>query len=122
MEKKIRFIEDKIKTIESLCTDNCINKSTVIEPLKYAIENLIINYRELEIRASELNGLADVAIRDYIPKSKIKEQILKPMKEEHNKAITGFMKRDIPYCLEDGGIAQELGYFIGKIEELLEDK
>ncbi len=59
---------------------------------------------------------------EFIPKSKIKEQILNPMKEEHDKAITGFMKRDIPQCLEDGGIAQVLGCFIGKIEELMEDK
>ena len=44
------------------------------------------------------------------------------MKEEHDKAIKGFIKRDIPQCIEDGGIAQELGYFIGKIEELLEKR
>ena len=58
----------------------------------------------------------------YIHISKIKEQILNPMKEEYDKAITDFMKRDIPQCIEDGGIAQVLGYFIGRIEEFMEDK
>jgi hypothetical protein len=73
---------------------------------------------EEDLTTVYLSGIYDE--RDRWRK-KIKEQLLKPMKEEHDKAITGFMKRDIPYCIEDGGIAQELGYFIGKIEELLEE-
>lgn len=59
---------------------------------------------------------------ECIPVSLVEEKILNPMKEEHDKAINGFIKRDIPQCIEDGGIAQELGYFIGKIEELLEKR
>lgn len=61
-------------------------------------------------------------IDNSIPVSLVEEKILNPMKEEHDKAINGFIKRDIPQCIEDGGIAQELGYFIGKIEELLEKR
>ena len=57
-----------------------------------------------------------------LPVSLVEEKILNPMKEEHDKAIKGFIKRDIPQCIEEGGIAQELGYFIGKIEELLEKR
>ena len=48
MEEDIKTIQEKLKIIESLCTDDCINKSTVIQPLIYAIENLIAKYKELE--------------------------------------------------------------------------
>lgn len=69
-----------------------------------------------------LKGEYKHLLDDYIPVSLVEEKILNPMKEEHDKAINGFIKRDIPQCIEDGGIAQELGYFIGKIEELLEKR
>lgn len=72
-------------------------------------------------RAEEQQRANETIHKHFIPKSKIKEKILNPMKEEHDKAITGFMKRDIPQCIEDGGIAQVLGCFIGKIEELMGD-
>ena len=68
----IEILEEKIKIIESLCTDDCINKSTVIQPLKYAIENLIQKNKELKKKKE----------KDYIPKSKVKEKI-----EELNKRI-----------------------------------
>lgn len=82
MEEDIKILEEKLKIIESLCTDNCINESTVIKPLKYAIENLIKGYREREEKYNELmikhlrvidknNDYKD----NYIPKSKIKEKI-----------------------------------------------
>ena len=61
-------------------------------------------------------------LKNRISKEIIKEEILNPMKEEHDKAIKCFIKRDVPHCLVDGGIAQVLGCFIGKIEELMEDK
>ena len=48
MEEDIKILEEKIKIIESLCTDDCINKSTVIKPLKYALENLLTRYKQLE--------------------------------------------------------------------------
>ena len=49
----IKIIQEKMNIIESLCVDDCINKSVVIEPLKQAIENLIARNKELE---SELNN------------------------------------------------------------------
>lgn len=100
-------------------------------------ENKIIkgNYytlcADIQMVTSELGFPEDTIIADemvsmiklnYIPVSLVEEKILNPMKEEHDKAIKGFIKRDIPQCIEDGGIAQELGYFIGKIEELLEKR
>lgn len=83
-----------------------------------AIEHLIKAYKELEEYYEEQNEVN----AKFIPVSLVEEKILNPMKEEHDKAIKGFIKRDIPQCIEDGGIAQELGYFIGKIEELLEKR
>ena len=100
-------------------------------------ENKIIkgNYytlcADIQMVTSELGFPEDTIIADemvsmikenYIQVSLVEEKILNPMKEEHDKAIKGFIKRDIPQCIEDGGIAQELGYFIGKIEELLEKR
>lgn len=51
---------------------------------------------------------------------KLREEVLNPMKEAHDKAIKGFIKADAPECSKYSTIAQELGYFIGKIEELIE--
>ena len=50
MQEDIKILEEKLKIIESLCTDDCINKSTVIQPLKHAIENLIAKNKELEFK------------------------------------------------------------------------
>ena len=90
----------------------------------------LIEYYEKQIKEqNDIIKTANIAIKDLqqklensIPVSLVEEKILNPMKEEHDKAIEGFIKRDIPQCIEDGGIAQELGYFIGKIEELLEKR
>lgn len=82
------------------------------------INEIIDKNKELEEYYEEQNEVN----AKFIPVSLVEEKILNPMKEEHDKAIKGFIKRDIPQCIEDGGIAQELGYFIGKIEELLEKR
>lgn len=112
--------------------ENLIEELTKVRPDELSTEGLklfnkineIINKnKELEeensIQKSQLMSAFD---RGFIHKSLIEEKILNSMKEEHDKAIEGFIKRDIPQCIEDGGIAQELGYFIGKIEELLEKR
>ena len=53
---------------------------------------------------------------------KLKEDILNPMKEAHDKAIKGFIETDAPeLCGIYSTIAQELGYFIGKMEELIKE-
>ena len=123
MEEDIKILEDGLKngTIYVNC-GNSIDK---------AIENLIKGYRILEFENQALQNTKDTCpnmatsgIRcdiksNYIPKSKIKKFILDPMKEEHDKAINEFMKKGIPQCISAGDVAQELGYFIGKIEELL---
>ena len=53
---------------------------------------------------------------------KLKEEVLNPMKEAHDKAIKGFIKTDAPECVVYSAIAQELVFFIGKIEELLKSE
>ena len=91
----IKILEEKIKIIESLCTDDCINKSTVINPLKYALENLLTRYKQLEkeneklnqlkekhnVRINDLCALVDNFAYNSIPVSLVEEKI-----EEINKA------------------------------------
>ena len=107
--------------------------------LATAIENLLKRYKELEEENNNLKlEKADLYrsrgeyakaktimtsnLRDYIPISVIQNKILNPMKEEHDKAINDFMKKEIPECIAGGEVAQALGCFIGKIEELLEER
>lgn len=84
MEEDIKTIQEKLKIIESLCTDDCINKSTVIQPLIYAIENLIARYKETK---QELESVKEIYYTqkeietNYIPKSKVKEKIDSKFKE-----------------------------------------
>ena len=66
MKEDIKILEEKLKIIESLCTDNCINKSTVIEPLKYAIENLINRNKELEEENSKLKRQIPIKFKPSI--------------------------------------------------------
>ena len=83
MEEDIKILEEKIKIIESLCTDDCINKSTVIKPLKYALENLLTRYKQLEEENKSKQKAYDDCYCEYkhykqfdsIPKSKVKEKI-----------------------------------------------
>lgn len=94
MEEDIKTIQEKLKIIESLCTDDCINKSTVIQPLIYAIQNLIARYKELEKykRIAELTKIScctaqncealNNAIRASIENVKLKEGIENIIKNE----------------------------------------
>lgn len=78
MEEDIKTIQEKLKIIESLCTDDCINKSTVIQPLIYAIENLIAGYKKLEKQmGKDLDGVYIKGVYDERDKwkSKVKEKI-----------------------------------------------
>lgn len=140
-EKFLRNIEETEKLKKQLQSNIRVFNKTIDEQNKkikeLEEENKIIkgNYytlcADIQMVTSELGFPEDTIIADemvsmikenYIPVSLVEEKILNPMKEEHDKAIKGFIKRDIPQCIEDGGIAQELGYFIGKIEELLEKR
>lgn len=131
-------MEQDIEILEELLNAKI---TFTISPTDYgwkALEHLIKAYKELEEENTEVKECLEVtskaldnvaydqipiAIADLmIPKALVEEKILNPMKEEYDKAIKGFIKRDIPQCIEDGGIAQDLGYFIGKIEELLEKR
>ena len=78
-----------------MCTDDCINKLTVIQPLKYAIENLIQENKELEEKIMEqdlmIDGLKEdrkIAVEEiqeqyYVSKDKIKEIIDKIDAEDY---------------------------------------
>ena len=121
MEQDIKRLKEKINNIKKYDTYRYDWTETDVQ----TVEHLIKAYKELE----EKNKKKSIEIICYqeelensIPVSLVEEKILNPMKEEHDKAIKGFIKRDIPQCIEEGGIAQELRYFIGKIEELLEKR
>lgn len=114
MEQDIKRLKEKINNIKKYDTYRYDWTETDVQ----TVEHLIKAYKELEEYYEEQNEVN----AKFIPVSLVEEKILNPMKEEHDKAIKGFIKRDIPQCIEDGGIAQELGYFIGKIEELLEKR
>ena len=124
MKQDIEKIENLIKKCDKCKLKECINCEISWNEVQ-AIKRFHKAYKELE----EKNKKKSIEIICYqeelensIPVSLVEEKILNPMKEEHDKAIKGFIKRDIPQCIEEGGIAQELGYFIGKIEELLEKR
>lgn len=132
-DRNIEILEEKINNIKKYSTYRYDWTETDIQ----TVEHLIKAYKKLEeenamlkkvnkitenITTEEIENAIKEANKNYIPVSLVEEKILNPMKEEHDKAIKGFIKRDIPQCIEDGGIAQELGYFIGKIEELLEKR
>lgn len=111
--------------IEELTKVNPNNLSKEGLKLFNKINEIIDKNKELEEENRYLKThiiYPEIIKLNFIPVSLVEEKILNPMKEEHDKAIKGFIKRDIPQCIEDGGIAQELGYFIGKIEELLEKR
>lgn len=125
--KKETMKEQLVKAIESVLKERQQDKEKIKELEESNQEKakmLTEQNRNLQISYDSLQELFE--LRKYknssIPVSLVEEKILNPMKEEHDKAIKGFIKRDIPQCIEDGGIAQELRYFIGKIEELLEKR
>ena len=125
-DKNVACMEENIEGLKRLFYANALTQYGKRKLIGYYEQRI----KELEEKwdkdTHKLQNALDLAnadkINNYIPVSLIKEKILEPMKEEHDKAIKGFIKRDIPQCIEDGGIAQELGYFIGKIEELLEKR
>lgn len=121
MEQDIKRLKEKINNIKKYDTYRYDWTETDVQ----TVEHLIKAYKELEEKNKK--NLIEIIcyqeeLENSIPVSLVEETILNPMKEEHDKAIKGFIKRDIPQCIEDGGIAQELGYFIGKIEEVLEKR
>lgn len=93
-----------------------------------ALENIVKDYKELkkqyewlELHEENMEKRYQDELDNSIPTSVIQNKILNPMKEEHNKAIKEFMKKEIPECIAGGEVAQTLGYFIGEIEELLKE-
>ena len=120
MEEDIKILEEKLKIIESLCTDNCINKSTVIEPLKYAIENLINRNKELEKQVD-----LEYVEENYIEKSKV---ILKSKVEEYIQELEIEQDKsdDEDFIATEMDIRKNQIYVLQRVlqvlQELIEDK
>lgn len=47
------------------------------------------------------------------------EGLYSKLQKEHDIAIDNFIKKDIPFCAEDGAISQEVDFIIGQLEETL---
>ena len=107
---------NNLNEIINLCNEELDNKDenvTAVLDLTdlLSLRNLIKAYKELEEENTEVKECLEVtskaldnvaydqipiAIADLmIPKALVEEKILNPMKEEHDKAIKGFIKRDI---------------------------
>ena len=99
MDEDIKILEEKLKIIENLCTDNCINKSFVIDPLKYAIKNLLKRYKELEKHISfyEKNN----SYKERIIELKEENALLKHRLETANDFIESRIESLIPENYED---------------------
>ena len=138
MEENIKILEEIIKgnedCIESISKFSSNNKAHD-EDIEYykreikGITNIINSYKKEKARADKLEKEYSKMLTkideyevNYIPVSLVEENILKPMVEEHDRIIKNILEKDLPNRLEDGGIAQDLGYFIEKIEELLEKR
>ena len=126
MEEDIKILEEKIKIIESLCTDDCINKSTVIDPLKYALENLITRYKQLEEKnkkfyegeiftAKQLKNIEQNQKKYFINKQVVKEKI-----EEYDKQRIKMEKDDIGVGFTLGKEWSDLKAKIEALQDLLE--
>ena len=99
-EEDIKIIEEEMEIIEHLCTDDCINKSTVIQPLKYALENLIKGYKELkQLEDVTYKTLKDTNFihKNYIPKSLVREKI-----EYYKKIYNAVGVRILELLLQEG--------------------
>ena len=128
-EEDIKILEEKMKKFNKSKSnildldENVLLRRLILDaPEVQLVENLIKKYRELEEREIWSIATIEGLKKEFIPKSKIKEEILIPMKEEHDKAIKECLNTDILERAKAGAVAQELSYFIGKIEELLEGK
>lgn len=116
LEEAETIINDMYQDRNKILENNNVIDVSRLDDVKFT------NLEFASVRAIREIQSLERKLDNSIPVSLVEEKILNPMKEEHDKAIKGFIKRDIPQCIEDGGIAQELGYFIGEIEELLEKR
>lgn len=121
--KKLREENEKLKAdnleyqrIQDLSDKRTYRKKYLEERRKEEPNLLYPDSDEIYQRYYELKE----QLANSIPISKLKEEVLNLMKEAHDKAIKGFISTDVPECGKYSAMAQELGYFIGKIEELLE--
>lgn len=107
----IDILEEKIKIIESLCTDDCINKETVIKPLKYAISTLIAENKELKENKKYIIKMTDEQYSRVIElvecdinkkwKCKIKAKIGKRMQKNNNTIHNAKLKHGKDYVYYD---------------------
>lgn len=95
-------MEEELKVLEEII-NRPIEDTDGTKIMKQAIENIIKGYRELEEKINKLEIL--------------KTKLLK----EFECANEGFMKKQIPTSVVDGTIAQEVGWILQEIEDILQE-
>ena len=140
-EEIIKTINVNLDKIKSLCTDDCINKTVVIDPLEYAIKGLLDLYNkekekneklldeamvtyfdDEEIKKSIANYLEKLLEKniqkDYISKDKIRAKIEPKLKELDKEIKTEYEVYGNSKELQD---LEDIYNFLIDIKELLEE-
>ena len=130
-DELIKTIKEKTDIIKSLCTDDCINKSVVIEPLEYSIQGLLDLYkqekeknkRNKKIMIDKLDKLKN-GVRNDFPITLGKQQ---PLWEDN---YTNYISKDkirtkikeLEKLIETNSLYEECWNKIEVLKELLEEK
>lgn len=123
---------DKIKLIIKDCREYLKNygEAFITEEELILIEKRIKELEEALLKVKDKNTTLFITCRNSIPKQKIKD-LLTEIQEEYNKVQEQFdciwnkKSKDNydRYKLQEfSAMQQQLGFFIGKLEEILEDK
>lgn len=100
-------IEKAIERIDKRLTIEKYTKN-IATPIYISDLKVLLNYIEqLETREQKI--------------IKSIEKLYISILKEHNIAINNFMRKEIPFCLGEGKVAQEAGYILGKLEEILKE-
>ena len=111
-------------------TIDCINAIEIILAERKQDKARIKELEEALLKVKDKNTTLFITCRNSIPKQKVKD-LLTEIQEEYNKVQEQFdciwnkkSKDDYErYKLQElSAMQQQLGFFIGKLEELLEDK
>lgn len=136
IEKDIKILEDWLKVLDDFFEKTRINNTKERNALRNALAERkqdkarIQELEEALLKVKDKNTTLFITCRNSIPKQKVKD-LLTEIQEEYNKVQEQFdciwnkkNKDDYErYKLQElSAMQQQLGFFIGKLEELLEDK
>lgn len=126
IEEAIERLDNKIFNFELSKKISNVEKMDKKGVLESEAIKLVLSDREEQIKDKEwfkrlVNKNAENTKKYYISKDKIKE-IYNEMIQEHDTAISEFVNRkELNRACASGDVAQELGYFIGKLKTVLKE-